>query len=98
MHVAVCRITLRLAENHSLKGKRRVVQSAVQRVRQRFNVSIAEIAEHDRWQTAVLGVVCVNSDAVHLEQTVARVVRLVEDISRGDAELVDVETEIMQAL
>jgi len=33
-----------------------------------------------------------------LEQTVARVVRLVEDISRGDAELVDVETEIMQAL
>lgn len=98
MHVAVCRITLRLAENHSLKGKRKVVQSVIQRVRQRFNVSIAEVAEPDRWRTAVLGVTCVNSDSVHLEQTVQRVVGLVEDVARGDAELVDVETEVTQAL
>ncbi|MSQ14051.1 MAG: DUF503 domain-containing protein [Dehalococcoidia bacterium] len=98
MHIAVCRVTLRLAENHSLKGKRKVVQSVTQRVRQRFNVSIAEVGEQDQWKTAVLGFTCVNSDPVHLEQTVGRVVGMIEDLARGDAELVDAETEVTQAL
>ena len=97
MHVAMCLVTLRLAENHSLKGKRKVVQSAIQRVRQRFNVSIAEVGEQDRWQTAVLGFTCVNSDRAHLEETVSRAVALIEDTARGDAELLDVETELVQA-
>lgn len=98
MHIAVCRVTLRLAENHSLKGKRKVIQSVTQRVRQRFNVSIAEVGEQDQWRTAVLGLTCVNSDPVHLDQTVGRVVGMIEDLARGDAELVDVETEVTQAL
>ena len=94
MNVAVCRVTLRLAENHSLKGKRRVVRSAIERVRSRFNVSISEVGEQDLWQTAVLGITTVNSDATHAEETINRVVSLIEMTVRADAELLDVETEV----
>ncbi|MSP79146.1 MAG: DUF503 domain-containing protein [Dehalococcoidia bacterium] len=94
MHVAICRVTLRLAENHSLKGKRHVVRSAIERVRARFNVSIAEVGEQDLWQTAVLGITTVNSDRTHAEETIARVVSLIENTARADAELLDVETEV----
>ncbi|MSQ11286.1 MAG: DUF503 domain-containing protein [Dehalococcoidia bacterium] len=54
VNVVMCRVTLQLAENYSLKGKRQLLQSVTQRVRQRFNVSIAEVGEQGRWQTAVL--------------------------------------------
>ena len=94
MHVAICRVTLRLAENHSLKGKRRVVRSAMERVRARFNVSISEVGEQDLWQTAVLGITTVNSDGVAAQATINRVVSFIEDAVRADAELLDVETEI----
>ena len=93
MNIVICRVTLRLAENHSLKGKRRVVRSAIERVRQRFNVSIAEVGEQDLWQTAVLGISTVNTDRAAAEATIARVVSLIEDTVRADAELLDVETE-----
>ena len=45
MHVGVCRVSLRLPENQSLKGKRRVAQSITSRVRSKFNVAIAEVGD-----------------------------------------------------
>ena len=50
MHVGVARVALHLAENSSLKGKRMVVKSVVQRVRNRFNVAVAEIETQDAWE------------------------------------------------
>ncbi|HEY55892.1 MAG TPA: DUF503 domain-containing protein, partial [Dehalococcoidia bacterium] len=47
MNVGVCRITLRLPENLSLKGKRQVVKSITSRVGNQFRVSVAEVSDHD---------------------------------------------------
>ncbi|MBI2936454.1 MAG: DUF503 domain-containing protein [Chloroflexi bacterium] len=94
MHVAVCRITLRLAENHSLKEKRAVVRSLVQRVRNRFNVSVAEIDDNEAWQQAVLGVSCVSNDARNANQTLSHVLNFVEDVVRGQGEVIDCQTEL----
>ena len=70
--VGVCRVTLRLPENHSLKGKRQVLKSLIARLHNRFNVSAAEIDDHDSWQIASLGVSCVSNDERHADQVLAR--------------------------
>ena len=95
MHVGVCAIQLRLPENETLKGKRRVLRSLSSRVRSRFNVSIAEVEENDRWQLMTLGVSCVSNDPRHANEVLSRVVDYVQGI-RGDLELVDYSLEIIR--
>ena len=94
MHVGVCRIRLRLAENHSLKGKRRVLISITTRVENKFNVSIAEIDDHDVWQVATLGISCVSNDKRHVNEVLSRVVNFVTE-TRFAAEILDYEIEII---
>ena len=94
MHVGVCTIELRLPGNASLKGKRSVVKSIVRRVRNEFNVSIAEIDALDAWQRAVLGVACVSNSAGVAHGQVERVVHWIES-NRLDVELLDYEIEMM---
>jgi uncharacterized protein YlxP (DUF503 family) len=94
MMVGLCRITLRLPENASLKGKRQVLKSLIARLHNRFNVSAAEIADHDSWQIASIGVSCVSNDERHANQVLASVVAFVQS-ARLDAELVDYETEVI---
>ncbi len=96
MIVGVCRISLRLPENGSLKGKRQVVRSLTTRLRNKFNVAVAEVADNDRWQIATLGVTCVSNDARHAQEMLDRVVSYIER-SRLDAELIESEIEVSRA-
>lgn len=88
---------MRLPENGSLKGKRKSVKSICGRVESKFSVSIAEIDNLDQWQTATLGVVCVSNDGRHTNEILSKVVNFIET-ARGDAELLDYEIEIFNAL
>ena len=97
MNIGALQVRLRLPENSSLKGKRRVVKSICSRVENKFNVSIAEIDDLDRWQTATMGIVCVSNDGRHANEILSKVVNFIE-IARGDAELMDYEIEILNAL
>ena len=97
MMVGVCRLALRMPGNQSLKDKRQVVRSVVERVRNRFNVSVAEIGENERWQIASLGFCCVSNDRRHVDDTIAKVIAYIEG-SRPDAEILECQTEVLQAL
>ncbi len=97
MIVGVCRVSLRLPENGSLKGKRQVVRSLITRLRNKFNVAVAEVADNDRWQIATIGVTCVSNDARHAQEMLDRVVSYIER-SRLDAELIESEIEVSRAL
>ncbi len=77
----------------SLKDKRQALRSLEQRVRNRFNVSIAEVEHQDLWQRAQLAVVAVNSDHAHLESTLASVAG--EAGSARDILLVDSHVEVL---
>jgi uncharacterized protein len=96
MHVGVARIELHLAENGSLKGKRMVVKSVTQRVRNRFNVAVAEVDTQDEWQLATLGIVCVSEDPRHSNEMLSKVLdfiaseRLDADVGLVDMELIAV--------
>ena len=73
--IGVLTLELRLEDSHSLKDKRHVVKSLKDRLRNRFNVSVAEIDCQDLWQRSVVAAVTVSPDRVHAE----KVLRAVEE-------------------
>jgi uncharacterized protein YlxP (DUF503 family) len=73
--IGVLTLELRLENSHSLKEKRHVVESLKARLRNKFNVAVAEIDHQDLWQRGTVAAVTVSSDHVHAE----RVLRSVED-------------------
>ncbi|HVP04309.1 MAG TPA: DUF503 domain-containing protein [Dehalococcoidia bacterium] len=95
--VGVCRVTLRLPENQSLKGKRQVLKSLIARLHNRFNVSVAEVDHQDSWQIASIAISCVANDERHADQVMASAIAFIRD-ERLDAEVLDVETEIVRGL
>ncbi|NWF77011.1 MAG: DUF503 domain-containing protein [Chloroflexi bacterium] len=94
MHVGVCRIELRLPENHSLKGKRQVIKSIIARLQNKFNVSVAEVDHQDLWQLATLGVACVSNHRRHADETLANVVKFIAQ-NYPDVELLSSEIETL---
>lgn len=95
MVVGVCTIRLDLPESSSLKDKRSVLKSLMARVHNQFNVSIAEVAENDSRQSAVLGVAAVSNDPAYAEGLLGRVVQWIDE-TRLDVSLVDYEIELVQ--
>ena len=73
--IGVLTLELWMENSHSLKEKRHVVQSLKERLRNKFNVAVAEIDYQDLWQRAAVAAVTVSSDQVHAE----KVLRSVED-------------------
>jgi uncharacterized protein YlxP (DUF503 family) len=94
VEIGAIRLTFHLPDNNSLKGKRQVSRSLISRLRQKFNVAVAEVDGQDRWQTLVVGVVCVSNKQHHANQMLDTVLRYVNALPL-DAELVDVERETM---
>ena len=94
MNVGICRINLRLPENLSLKGKRQVLKSIVTRVRNKFNVSIAEVDDHDSWQLAALGICCVSNNKRYTNEVLSKVVDFITN-SRFEVEMLNYEIEII---
>lgn len=92
MVVGIARLTLHLPNSGSLKAKRQVVRSLTSRVRQRFEVAVAEVGEQDRWQLAEIGIACVSADASHVDEVLAHVVAFVERAAT-EAQVSAVSTE-----
>ncbi len=84
MVIGVCRLELSIRENHSLKEKRRIVKQIVDRVKHRFNVSIAEVGKNDLWQSAELGLCMVSNDRRFTNQALDTIVDFIESITSAD--------------
>jgi len=94
MIIGVSQITLHLPDSQSLKDKRQIIKSILARVRNRFEVAIAEVEDQDRWQIAVLGLSCVSNSKQHSEEILERVRRYIEE-TRPDIVVSNVETEMI---
>ncbi len=92
MNVGVCKVRLQIPANQSLKGKRRVIASMSQRIRNRFGVAVAEVGDNDSWQMATLGIACVSSSVRHADEVLDNVIAYIER-SREDVVVLDVEQE-----
>jgi uncharacterized protein len=71
--IGVLTLEIHVEESHSLKEKRHVVKSLKDRLRDRFNVSVAEIDHLDSWQASVVAVVTVSNDRIRAEQVLQAV-------------------------
>jgi len=94
MVIGICTLTLDIPHSKSLKDKRRVVKSITSRVRNQFNVSVAEVDAHDVWQSAVIGIACVSNDASYAHGLLEKVVQMISN-SRFDAQVADYEIEML---
>ncbi|MFQ5801664.1 MAG: DUF503 domain-containing protein [Candidatus Methylomirabilales bacterium] len=93
MVVGTCRLELRMPHTSSLKGKRQILRSIKDRVRNRFNVSIAEVGYLEEWQRATLAVACVSNEAKMVDEVLSKVVDLIE--GHGLALLVDYDIDVV---
>ena len=92
--VGVCKIRIRLPENLSLKGKRSVVKSIIAQVRNKFEVSTAEVGDQDAWQIATIGISCISNNSQHTNEVLSKVVNFVDN-GRFDIEMIDYQIEIL---
>jgi len=93
MVIGVCTIELYLPGLGSLKEKRGHLKSLKNRLHREFNVSVAEVALHDAWQSATLGVAIVSTAASHAEAVLEGVVTWIER-HRPDVDVIDYAIEI----
>ncbi len=87
-------IDIHVHESRSLKAKRGVVRAITQRVRNRFNLAVAEVGGQDTWQRAVLGLGAVGSDAKRVRGLLERAIHYIEELQL--AEVTDSDVELVQ--
>lgn len=92
MVIVILNARLNLPQVRSLKEKRRIIKSLIARLRNDFNISIAEVAENDTHRHAVIGAAIVSNDRSFGDQVIAKVVNRIE--SNSDLILTDYSTEV----
>ena len=92
MLVCVVKIDLRLFAVNSLKGKRSIIKSLIEKTKHKFTVSIAEVGEQDMWQSAQLGLALVGNSKSLLEREMSKILAFLE--AGGEVEIVSVNHEI----
>ena len=85
---------MRLHGCRSLKEKRKIIKSFISRIRNTFNVSVAEIGLHDMYQRAEVGFVLAGNDTAVVNSKVDKVLNFADNL--GLAEILDSEIEIIQ--
>ncbi|MEE9556459.1 MAG: DUF503 domain-containing protein [Candidatus Adiutricales bacterium] len=93
MVVGILKITLIIPGNSSLKGKRKVVKSLLDKLRSRFNLAAAEVEDNDLWQRAGLGLALVGNDRRFINSSMDKVLDFIYRTS--DAEIIDSDSEII---
>ncbi len=92
MIIVAAMITLVIPENNSLKGKRRVVKSLIERVRHKFDAAVAEVGDNDLWQKAKIGVALVGNDSQLLNSRLQQIMKFMEN--QYLAEIIDSQVEL----
>lgn len=94
MKILVMEITMRVSFVNSLKEKRMILRSIRDKLKNKFNISIAETKDNDNHKSIVLGLCSVSSDKKILESTSEKIINFIEE--NLDGEIVDIFSEIEQ--
>jgi uncharacterized protein YlxP (DUF503 family) len=94
MNVGVLKLRFRLEGNNSLKDKRRIVKPIINKIKDRFEVSAAEVENNDERQLAVIGISVVSNDKVMIDRVLNAVISFVDQSCFG-VELIRHEMEII---
>lgn len=92
MSIGVITLEVIYPQVHSLKEKRRIIQSLFVKIRRTFNISIAEIEGQDLWQKSTIGIISINSSTTELQRTMDYVINFVRE--DNDLQMIDYQVEI----
>ena len=92
MHIKSAKLTFQIPHATSLKDKRQVCRSIIDKTRQRFNASVAEVDTQDLHQTLTVGISIVSGEPAHAQNSLDEIIRYME--RHVDAELTGVEIDI----
>jgi uncharacterized protein YlxP (DUF503 family) len=91
MIVAAARLTMVIPENDSLKGKRKVVKSLIEKARHKFDAAIAEVGDNDLWQKTQVGIALVGNDPQLLDARMQQIMKFIEN--QYEVEIIDSQVE-----
>ncbi len=92
MRVAICILELYIPGKTSLKGKRQVTKSLIQRLRNSFNVSVSEVGSQDLWQRTELGLAVVSFNGAGADSIMEKIFNFVE--KENEVEIISSRIEI----
>ncbi len=93
MIVGLLTLDLHIPESNSLKSKRMVIKSLIDRIRNKFNVSVAEVDANNLWQRSVIGIAYVANETVIINKVFEKIRTLV--LSTYSVELIDSTMEML---
>ena len=93
MLVGISQFELFISESGSLKSKRFVVNSLKAKLKNRFNISVSEVGNNDKWQKATLGVCTIANEKRFIDETLTKVFTFIENDHR--VEILNYFTEIL---
>lgn len=91
MKILLMRITLRASWVHSLKEKRMVIKSLIQKLKNKYNISVSEVDAQDIHQRLVIGIAGVCCTSAQVDSTMENIISFIE--SNTDAEIISIENE-----
>ena len=93
MLIGICTLNLYFPDSHSLKDKRNIIKSIKARIRNKFNVSVSEIDNHDLWKNTTLGIACIGNEKRYLNDILNKVIKFIE--YQNKLQLIDFKTSIL---
>lgn len=93
MVVAISTVELNIPECNSLKDKRRILKSLIHNIKNKFNVSVAEVANHEKWQRSTIGVSSVGNTKTFVNSEISKIINFIE--SNHNVIIVDYNLEIL---
>lgn len=93
MIIGICTCEIYIFNANSLKSKRSVVKSIIEKSKNRFNISIAEVGENDKWQKSIIAFSTISNNQRLVEETIEKVINFFDSYS--EIEIINIKREIL---
>lgn len=93
MIIGICQIDILIFEANSLKEKRHVLKSIIERLKSRFNISVSEVDYHELWNRSSIGISVVSNEKIYCEMVIDKVIKFIDNDER--VEIVSSNKEIL---
>lgn len=93
MIIGICTCEIFIFNANSLKSKRSVVKSIIEKSKNRFNISIAEVGENDKWQKSIIAFSTISNDQTIVEEIIEKVINFFDSYS--EIEIINIKREIL---
>ena len=93
MIIGICTCEIFIFNANSLKSKRSIVKSIIEKSKNRFNISIAEVGENDKWQKSIIAFSIISNDQKIVEETIEKVINFFDSYS--EIEIIKIKREIL---